>query len=143
MSISQLIYTSTCTDAMTSLKAYQVSAKSVEVCHHLGLTGRVFADNQSALAFTEGPTEIVREYFKAVTADKLVESILLHVDRPIKKREFDDYAVLLNLPESFPVDDHVRPLTWDEVQIAMPKYPSAKLRLMAEAYLDVAVKVAS
>ncbi|CAM3633882.1 BLUF domain-containing protein [Litorimonas haliclonae] len=135
MELSQLIYTSTCTDAMTPRMAYQVSAQSVAVCEQLGLTGRVFANNRQALAMTEGPTEIVRQYFQAVSADILVEATLLHYDRVIEAREFSDYSVWLNLGEEFAFCDKVRRLTEQSVQDALPAYPSAKLRIMATAYL--------
>ena len=120
---------------MTSKMAYQISSQSVSVCEQLGLTGRVFANNQQALAMTEGPTEIVRQYFEAVSADILVETTLLHYDRPIKTREFTDYSVWLNLDEEFHFCDKVRRLTAQSVKDALPAYPSAKLKIMATAYL--------
>lgn len=135
MGISQFIYTSTCTDAMTSKMAYQVSSQSVHVCEQLGLTGRVFANNKQALAMTEGPTEIVRQYFEAVSADILVETTLLHYDRLVETREFADYSVWLNLSETFSFNDKVRRLTVQSVKEALPAYPSAKLKIMATAYL--------
>ncbi len=136
MGLSQLIYTSTCTDVMTSKMAYQVSCQSVSVCEQLGLTGRVFANNWQALAMTEGPTEIVRQYFEAVSADVLVETTLLHYDRPIETREFSDYSVWLNLGEGFEFGEKVRRLTEQSVKEALPAYPSAKLKIMATAYLQ-------
>lgn len=136
MSLTQLIYTSRCVAAMTSQMSYDVSCKSVYICEKLGLTGRVFANNRQALAMTEGPTEIVKEYFKAVKADSLVESILIHVDRKIPVREFKTYSVWLNLPGAFEFGDKVRELTPESVLTAMPVKQSAKLRIMAEAYLN-------
>jgi len=136
MSLSQLIYTSRCIAAMTSQMSYDVSCKSVAICEQLGLTGRVFANNQQALAMTEGPTEIVKQYFEAVKSDGLVESILLHVDRIIPEREFADYSVWLNLPEAFEFGDKVRKLTPESVLTAMPIKQSVKLKIMAEAYLN-------
>ena len=136
MSLSQLIYTSRCVAAMTSQMSYDVSCKSVYICEKLGLTGRVFANNQQALAMTEGPTHIVKQYFEAVKSDGLVESILLHVDRVIPKREFMDYSVWLNLPGDFEFGDKVRELTPESVLTAMPIKQSVKLRIMAEAYLN-------
>ena len=135
MGLAQLNYTSTCTDAMTPTMAYQVSSQSVSVCEGLGLTGRVFANNQQALAITEGPTDLVRQYFEAVSADVLVESTLLHYDRPIETREFSDYSVWLNLGQEFSFSDKVCRLTEQSVAEALPAYPSAKLRIMAIAYL--------
>lgn len=136
MGLSQLIYTSTCTDAMTPKKAYDMSCLSISVCDQLGLTGRVFANNQEALAMTEGPTELVKMYFAAVRSDPLVETILLHVDRPIERREFDDYSVWLNLSEPFSECEKVFMLTPDSMKLALPKTPSSRLRIMAEAYLS-------
>lgn len=121
---------------MTPQMSYEAACKSVYIGEKLSLTGRVFANTIQALAITEGPTNIVREYFKAVKADSLVESILLHVDREIPAREFTDYSVWLNLPESFQLCDKVRKLTPQSVLTAMPIKPSAKLRIMAEAYLN-------
>ena len=135
MGLAQLIYTSTCTNAMTPQMAYQVSSQSVSVCEGLGLTGRVFANNQQALAITEGPIDLVRQYYKAVSADVLVEATLLHYDRVVETREFTDYSVWLNLGEEFTFCDKVRRLTEQSVQDALPAYPSAKLRIMATAYL--------
>lgn len=84
---------------------------------------------------TEGPTEIVHQYYDAVSADILVETTLLHYDRPIEKREFSDYSVWLNLVEEFSICDKVRRLTAQSVKEALPAYPSAKLKIMAAAYL--------
>lgn len=136
MGLSQLIYTSTCTDAMTSKMAYQVSSQSVSVCEQLGLTGRVFANSWQALAMTEGPTELVHQYFQAVSADKLVETTLLHYDRLIETREFLDYSVWLNLEQEFEFSNKVRRLTEQSVKEALPAYPSIKLKIMATAYLQ-------
>ena len=136
MSLSQLIYTSRCVAAMTSQMSYDVSCKSVAICEQLGLTGRVFANTQQALAITEGPSELVKMYFHAVKGDSLVETILLHVDRKIETREFSDYSVWLNLPDTFEFGDKVRKLTPESVTSAMPVKQSAKLRIMAEAYLN-------
>lgn len=136
MGLLQLIYTSSCVDAMTSRLSYDVSCKSVYICESLDITGRVFANTKQALAFTEGPEEIVREYFEAVKADSLVETILLHVDRKIAAREFNDYSVWLNLPETFQFGEKVKKLTPQSVASALPVRQSAKLRIMAEAYLN-------
>ncbi|MEP3889845.1 MAG: BLUF domain-containing protein [Hellea sp.] len=134
MSLSQLIYTSTCTAELTPLLSHQASFKSVQICNQLGLTGRVFANDISAFAMTEGPTEIVQRYFKAVEADPLVETIILHVDRPIKQREFSDYFVLLNSKERYDFGPSIGVLTPETLNAALPSHPSIRLRIMVEAF---------
>ena len=135
MALSQLIYTSTCTAAMTPRMAYIVSEKSVDICKQLGLTGRVFANNKQALAMTEGPTEIVRRYYQAVAADGLVENIVLHTDREIKAREFSNYSVWLNLDTPINFTNSVCCLSEQTLPRAMPKNISVRLRMMVEAYV--------
>ena len=134
MSLSQLIYTSTCTAELTPLLSHQASYKSVQICNQLGLTGRVFANDISAFAMTEGPTEVVKRYFKAVEADPLVETILLHVDRPITSREFTDYFVLLNSKERYDFGPSIGLLTPETLNAALPSHPSIRLRIMVEAF---------
>jgi len=121
---------------MTPNMAYQVSSQSVAVCEQLGITGRVFANRQQALAITEGPTDIVYKYFQAVKSDPLVQTILLHVNRPIEACEFEDYSVWLNLGVGFEFGEKVRKLTPGTARLALPDNPSPRLRIMAEAYLD-------
>ena len=120
---------------MTPEKAVLISSKSVEICKSLGLTGRVFANRKKALAMAEGPTEIVQHYFKAVSSDPLVESILLQTDRKIERREFEDYSVWLNLNVPFAPVPGVSVMTLDAISQTFPAKPSVKLRIMAEAYL--------
>jgi len=135
MTLSQLIYTSSCSAAMTPRMAYETSAKSVGICQKLGLTGRVFANNQQALAMTEGPTELVHSYYQAVAADSLVESIILHTDRIIPVREFSNYSVWLNVDTPIDFTETVCHLTAESLQHAMPAKISGRLRIMIEAYL--------
>jgi len=135
MKLSQLIYTSTCTNAMTPKMAYQVSVQSVSVCQQLGLTGRVFANNQQALAITEGPSELVRRYYQAVCADVLVETMILHTDRDVSRREFSDYSVWLNLGTPMTFTGTVRHLSAESLKHAMPEAVSGRIRVMIEAYL--------
>lgn len=134
MSLSQLIYTSTCTAELTPRLSHEASFKSVQICKSIGLTGRVFANDISAFAMTEGPTELVRRYYKAVAADSLVETIILHVDRPIKAREFNDYYVLLNSQERYDFGPSVGILTDETLNAALPSHPSIRLRIMVEAF---------
>lgn len=135
MELAQYIYTSTCTDVMTPKLAYQVSVQSVSVCKPLGLTGRVFANRQSAFAITEGPRDMVQRYYDAVQADVLVRTIVLHSEHAISDREFTDYSVWLNLGVPFPAGSEVYELTPKTIGLALPKNPSTRLKLMAEAFL--------
>ena len=121
---------------MTPERAYSLSAQSVSVCQQLGLTGRVFANNQQAFAMTEGPTDVVRQYYNAVGADSMVETILLHTDRKIQTREFVDYSVWLNLNTPIEFTDTVRHLSVESLPEAMPAKISTRLQIMIEAYLS-------
>ena len=134
MSLSQLIYTSTCTAEMTPRMSHLMALQSVNICQRYGLTGRAFANDISAFAITEGPTEIAKKYFHAVEADPLVETILLHVDRPIERREFSDFSVWLNSRASFDFGPCVGVLTPESFLAAMPVNPSPRLRIMTEAF---------
>ena len=136
MSLSQLIYTSTCTAELTPELSHEASYKSVQICKQLGLTGRVFANDITAFAMTEGPTELVKKYYKAVEADRLVETIVLHVDRPIEKREFQDYYVLLNSKERYDYGPAIGVLTPETMEQALPSRPSSRMRIMIEAFRD-------
>jgi len=134
MSLSQLIYTSTCTAEMTPRMSHLMALQSVNICQQYGLTGRAFANDISAFAITEGPTEVAKKYFRAVEADPLVETILLHVDRPIAQREFNDFSVWLNSKATFDFGPFVGVLTPQSFQEAMPANPSPRLRIMIEAF---------
>lgn len=136
MSLSQLIYTSTCTAEMTPRMSHLMALQSVNLCRQYGLTGRAFANDISALAMMEGPTEVVKRYYQSVEADRLVETILLHVDRPIKEREFSDFSVWLNSKATFDFGPFVGVLTPQSFQEAMPDNPSPRLRIMIEAFRD-------
>lgn len=121
---------------MTPKMAYDMSCMSVSICEKIGITGRVFANRQQALAMIEGPREVVQQYYKAVNNDALVETVFLHVDRVISVPEFEDYSAWLNLGTDFEFGDKVRRLTHETASIALPNNPSPRLRIMAEAYLD-------
>lgn len=135
MGLSQYIFTATCTDEMTSKMAHQVSCQSVIVFEQLGLTGRVFANNKQGLAVVEGPTGLVEQYFQALSSDVLLETILLHSSHSIKVREFSDFSIWINLRQEYYFTDKVRRLTKDSIKEALPESPSARLKIMAEAYL--------
>lgn len=136
MVLAQYIYTSTCSAAMTAEEAYDMSTRSVRLCEQFGISGRVFANRQQALAITEGPQDVVERYYQSVSRDPHVITILLHVNRIIPAREFHDYSVWLNLGAQFEFSESVRQLTQESVHLALPINPSPRLRIMAEAYLD-------
>jgi len=136
MALVQYIYTSILVTELTAQNAYDTSSMSVKVCQQFGITGRVFANRQKALAITEGEEEIVKRYFQSVSEDPMAGTILLHVKRPIPVPEFQDYSVWLNLGQDFKFDRYVRELTSQSLHQAWPENLSAKVRIMADAYLD-------
>ncbi len=121
---------------LSARNAFDTSAMSTKICEQFGITGRVFANRQKALAITEGPEEIVTKYFQSVQQDPLAQSVLLLVNRPIPVREFTDYSVWLNLGQDFEFSKSVRKLTAASLRTAWPSNLSAKVRIMADAYLD-------
>ena len=135
MALVQYIYTSVLVTELTSQNAFDTSLLSVKICQQFGITGRVFANRQQALAIMEGPEDIVARYFASVKQDPLAGNNLLHVQRPIQFREFQDYSVWLNLGQDFPFDLNVRELTKESLKEAWPDNLSAKVRIMADAYL--------
>lgn len=135
MGLVQYIYTSVLVTELTPQNAFDTSVLSVKVCRQFGITGRVFANRQQALAITEGPEDIVTRYFESVKQDPLAGNNLLHVQRPIQFREFQDFSVWLNLGQDFPFDLNVRELTKESLKEAWPENLSAKVRIMADAYL--------
>jgi hypothetical protein len=142
MSLVQYIYGSTCTDKMTAEKAVLISVKSVDVCKGLGLTGRVFSNRTSALGITEGPADIVRRYYAALQTDYLIATTLLHAQRPISSREFDDYSVWLDINHPFDPHPQVHPMSAGSLARAMPDAPSVRLRVMIDAFFDAGRLVA-
>jgi predicted anti-sigma-YlaC factor YlaD len=136
MALVQYIYTSILITELTAQNAYDTSAMSTKVCQQFGITGRVFANRQKALAITEGEEEIVKRYFESVANDPMAGNILLHVKRSIPIREFADYSVWLNLGQTFEFSQYVRELTPQSLHQAWPTNLSAKVRIMADAYLD-------
>lgn len=136
MSLVQYIYTSVLVTEVTAQNAYDTSAMSVKICQQYGITGRVFANRQQALAITEGPEDIVEHYFQSVKQDPVAGNILLHVQRSIEAREFQDYSVWLNLGQNFQFGKYVRELSSETLPLAWPDNLSARVRIMADAYLD-------
>lgn len=136
MALVQYIYTSILITELTAQNAYDTSAMSTKVCQQFGITGRVFANRQKALAITEGEEEIVKRYLQSVANDPMSSKLLLHVKRPIPIREFADYSVWLNLGQNFKFSRYVRELTEESLHQAWPANLSAKVRIMADAYLD-------
>jgi len=136
MGLVQYIYTSVLVTELTPQNAFDTSSLSVKICRQFGITGRVFANRQQALAITEGPEDIVSRYYQSVKQDPMAGNNLLHVQRPIQFREFQDYSVWLNLGQDFPYSMNVRELTEESLKEAWPENLSAKVRIMADAYLD-------
>jgi len=136
MTLAQYIYSTTCSDLVTAEKAVLISAKSIEVCQRLGLTGRVFSTQTHALAVTEGPSDIVERYYQAIASDNLVATALLHTKRQVIAREFEDYSVWLDIGEPFGPHPHVHQMTPQSLTKAMPPRPSARLRIMVDALFD-------
>jgi len=120
---------------MTPTMAFAAATRSVSICAQLGLVGRVFADTQEAFAITEGPTDIVKRYFDAVSADALVRTIILHSDMIINTREFSDYSVWLSLQKPVQFSGSVKKLTPETLPHALPAKTSVRLKMMIEAYL--------
>lgn len=136
MALVQYIYTSILVTELTAQNAYDTSNMSTRVCQQYGITGRVFANRQKAWAITEGEEEVVKRYFQSVAQDPMAAKVLLHVKRAIPLREFADYSVWLNLGQNFAFSQNVRELTSKTVSQAWPANLSAKVRIMADAYLD-------
>ena len=136
MALVQYIYTSILVAELTPQNAYDTSAMSTRVCKQMGITGRAFANRQKALAITEGEEDVVKHYFTSVAKDPLAGKILLHVKRPIPIREFTDFSIWLNLGQDFPSNQSVRKLTPQSLAHAWPANLSAKIRILADAYLD-------
>ncbi len=121
---------------LTAKNAFDTSEMSARVCKQFGITGRAFANCQKAWAITEGEEEVVKRYFTAVASDPVAGKVLLHVKRPVLVREFQDYSVWLNLGKPFQFNQYVRELTPSSLGNAWPSNLSAKVRIMADAYLD-------
>jgi hypothetical protein len=143
MAFAQYIYTSILVSELTPESAFQTCELSSKVCRHFGITGRVFANRQQALAITEGPEEVVARYFEAIRQDPISGKIILHVQRLISSREFQTYSLWLNLGVDFSPSESVRPLTPDTLQSAWPSTLSTKMRILAEAYLDPDISAAA
>ena len=142
MALVQHIYTSVLGVQITPQQAYDASVLSAGLCYKFGITGRVFANDHQALAITEGPEEVATRYFEAVSADPMAATVLLHVKRVIPAREFSDFSIWLNVDYPFEPDTFVQPLTSESLQNAWPKNLSAKVRILADAYMDPDMLVA-
>lgn len=136
MSLVQYIYTSVLATELTAQNAFDTSSLSVKVCEQFGITGRVFANRRQALAITEGPEMHVARYFQAVQQDPMAGTQILHVQRPIHAREFQDYSVWLNVGRNLAFTQNVRELTAETLPLAWPENLSPRVRIMANAYLD-------
>jgi hypothetical protein len=136
MALVQYIYNTTNIPNMAPDKGVLVSVKSVEICDRLGMTGRVFSSRKQALSITEGPTDVMRQYFEALETQPHIETVLLQSVRDIETREFDDYSVWLDIDYPFEPHPKVHPMTSGSLAVAMPKSPSVRLRVMIDAFFD-------
>lgn len=136
MGTVQYIYTSILGVEMTPKMAYEASMLSAGLCQKFGITGRVFANAQQALAITEGPEAAATRYFEAVTNDPMTAKVLLHVKRNIAAPEFENFSIYLNTAHEFAPNALVRPLTEESYRRAWPSGLSAKVRILANAYMD-------
>jgi len=79
---------------------------------------------------------VTARYFEAVSNDPMAASVLLHVKRDIPAQEFPDFKILLNTGEAFQADRFVRSLTVESLENTWPENLSAKVRILADAYMD-------
>ena len=136
MGLVQYIYTSVLIAELTPKNAFDTSAMTVNLCQQFGITGRVFANRQEALAIMEGPEDHVARYYQAVQNDPMTGTQILHVQRPIQAREFEDFSVWVNFGRDFEFTQHIRNLTPETLPLAWPENLSPRVRIMASAYLD-------
>lgn len=134
MALVQYIYTTTNKDWMTPEKGVLLSARSVDFCDRLDMTGRVFSTRFQALSMMEGPAEVMRQYYEAVETQAHIETIMLQSVRDIEVREFPDYSVWLDLDYDFASHPRVHPMTISSLTQAMPKAPSIRLQIMVDAF---------
>lgn len=136
MPLVQYIYSTTNKPWMTPEKGVRLSERSVDICERLAMTGRVFSTQHQALSITEGPEDVMRQYYEAVEQQPHVAAIMLQSARNIDVREFDDYSVWLDLDHDFAPHPSVHPMTGASLSKAMPMVPSIRLRIMIDAFFD-------
>ena len=136
MGLVQYMYTSVLVADASAQGAIDTASMAMRLGQEFGITGRVFANIRQAFVIMEGPEEIVERYFQSVTRDPMAGTQIVHVQRPIKAREFQDYSVWLNVGQRFQSTSQIRELTPETLPLAWPENLSAKVRIMAEAYLD-------
>lgn len=136
MPLVQYVYSTTNTGRVPTDKGVLAAARNIEICDRLAMTGRVFATHHHALSILEGPTEVMREYFKAVENQRHIETIFLQGVREIKTREFEDYSVWLDVECPFAAQPNIHPMTEGALARAMPKAPSVRLRVMIDAFFE-------
>ena len=128
MSLSQLIYTSTCTAEMTPRMSHLMALQSVNICQRYGLTGRVLVIPEKAMNIIEGPAPIVKAYVHAIRSDSLIGMLAIHDERALTAREFEDYAVWMSYKPAVAMRG-VYHLTAERFQDALPSNVSVKTRL--------------
>jgi len=143
MGLVQYIYTSVVLKDLSVQEAFDIGSTSVGACQQLEITGRVFGNRQEGLAIMEGPEEHVARYYQGVQDNPLTGLQILHVKRSVKAREFEDFSVWLNVGQMFRETYQVRNLTSETLPLAWPENLSAKVRIMADAYLDADMLKAS
>jgi len=111
----------------------RLASHSVEITQSLGLMGRVFVSGAECLVITEGPEEMVDQYFDAVMVDDRVGSCVLHDDRYISAPEFLDYSVWLDFGALIGLPDGVHRLTTRKMAVALPPEASGATRVLFSA----------
>ena len=135
MVLVQNIYTFTGNLVINPDLAHKSATLSVSVCRTHDVTGRVFVNLRQGLAILEGQQDRVERYCNAVALDPLIDTMLLQSSVEIATPEFSEYSIWLNLP-GYPIQgEGLQRLTPGTARYALPDRPSARLRIMAEAYL--------
>ena len=101
MGLVQYMFTSVLVTDASAQAAIDTASMALRLGQQFGVTGRVFANIRQAFVIMEGPEEIVDRYFQSVKRDPMAGTQILHVQRPIKAREFHDYSVWLNVGQRF------------------------------------------
>lgn len=135
MNVTQYIFTSTIHRSTSYNDARRLAIDTIQLCHYLGVTGRVFASNYQAFCILEGPKEATERYYAAITADEIVDTVVLHSNRAITAPEFKDFSVWLKEYDQNTPHESLNQLTALSVNQALPKGLSAKVRILVDAYL--------
>lgn len=129
----QSIYMSQCVTHLTPLERLQIARKSIMICGSLGLTGRVFVTGNDALNVTEGPPQLVDDYFKAMKADERTVSCILHSEKEITAPEFNEYSVWGDFVKTYELPENVYRLTRANLSSALPADATRRMRFFFDA----------